>query len=252
MSVFESPDEAAGRAAAQPSRSPSQTIRLPRSQPSAKLETLDGLPQQTTKCPGLDAFAGDDMNLRREVSRKLVSLGFVRTDRMHLLRLDQEFSFWVDTGPLGSRPDIAPFAGLRSDSIETLFAEFLGVPALETVGTVGGNVGYVLTGQREKYRWWDPPADPAEVVSVIQAALERYRPFARLSLMREAWNVIPFPVDPGDKYRLVVLAVVNRDRAAVPALLKEAEEQYCAREDEVCEQFRDFQQRVLTHVQLTS
>lgn len=120
---------------------------------------------------------GSDMNLRSEVSKSLVAHGFKRAGHMHLRRLDSEFSLWVDTGPIGKRSDIAPFVGLRHDSVETLCGELLGVPDDLVVGTVGANVGYVLSGE---YRWWDSPSSASEVVQGILSALERLRPFASL------------------------------------------------------------------------
>ncbi len=84
------------------------------------------------------------MNLRREVSKALVKQGFRRNGRMHLLPLDKEYSFWVDTDPLERRPDISPFVGIRHNGVEGLTAEFLGLSKDDWVGTIGANVGYVL------------------------------------------------------------------------------------------------------------
>ena len=48
------------------------------------------------------------MNLRTAVSEALVENGFERAGRTHLLRHDDQFSRWVDIGPLGQRSDIVP------------------------------------------------------------------------------------------------------------------------------------------------
>ncbi len=111
-------------------------------------------------------------NLRKEVSDALVVEGFKRSDRVHSLRVDGDFSLWVDTGPIGSRVDIAPFIGIRHDGIKTLRAELLRSTVISVSGTVGANVGYVLG---RGYLSWVPPTSAVEVVSTIQMGLERLR-----------------------------------------------------------------------------
>ena len=147
------------------------------------------------------------MNLRQEVSKILVGRGFRRKDRMHLLQVDKDFYYWVDTGPLEKRSDIAPFVGIRHDGVETLFAEFLGVPKDDSSGTVGANVGYVL---QEGYLSWDPSSEPKEVLNKIDEALERYKPFISLGKLMGAWDVAAI-ADPNRPYREIVILVIQED-----------------------------------------
>ena len=108
-------------------------------------------------------------NLRSQVSELLVEDGFQRHGRMHLLRVDEQVSYWVDTGPLGQRSDIAPHAGIRHDEIEFLRSRFFNQQPDDVRGTVGANIGYIKSGE---YCSWEPPYNPSEVLAEIQAALE--------------------------------------------------------------------------------
>ncbi len=176
------------------------------------------------------------MNLRKEVSNALVSRGFRRNGRMHMLRVDGDFSFWVDTGPLGQRVDIAPFVGIRHDRVEQLKAELMHLPQDDWVGTVGANVGYAL-GQQ--YKWWEAPAQCDEVMNTIELALEGLRPFLSLSKLPEAW-AIQGARTPGWRYRDIVVSVLTGDSAGVLSRLESAREAFCQQEGEICEQFRLF------------
>lgn len=84
-----------------------------------------------------------NMTLRKEVSNALVVAGYKRSGRMHQIRTDEEFSLWVDTGPLETREDIAPFIGIRHEPTQQLRARLKGHANDPWVGTVGANVGYV-------------------------------------------------------------------------------------------------------------
>ena len=163
---------------------------------------------------------------------------------MHLRRIDSEFSFWVDTGPLGRREDVSPFAGLRSDMVETLFADFLGLSRDPYVGTVGANVGYLLEGD---YRSWSPPDTLTQVMEVTWAALERMRPFASMSTLEGAWQVKATMADPGAVYRLSIMAVISGDHAKLRERLEHARQRECAQENGVCEQFRAFEARLMAY-----
>src|SRR5262249_40890448 len=148
-----------------------------------------------------------EMNLRKEVSNALVARGFRRDDRVHTLRVDKDFSFLVDTGPLGKKTDIAPFVGIRHDQVQKLESELIGLNNSDSVATVSANVGYVL-GQG--YRWWSPPSRSAEVIQAIDAALERFRRMLSLEKLLEAWS-IEGTTAPGWRYNQIsVLMLLNK------------------------------------------
>ena len=184
------------------------------------------------------------MNLRQEVSKILVGRGFRRKDRMHLLQVDKDFYYWVDTGPLEKRSDIAPFVGIRHDGVETLFAEFLGVPKDDSSGTVGANVGYVL---QEGYLSWGPSSEPKEVLNKIDEALERYKPFISLGKLMGAWDVAAI-ADPNRPYREIVILVIQEDYEGALNRLEAARKIFCKEADEICEQFKGFEERVLNYM----
>jgi len=180
-----------------------------------------------------------DATLRKQVSVALIARGFRRDGRMHLRRATSDISFWVDTGPLGNRTDIAPYLGIRSDAVEDAFGRWLGVPPDDFVGTFGGNVGYVLGGE---YCSFQPPSTAEEVLEVIDQGLARYEPFLSLERLPQADAVAHIP-DPGRSYRMVVIHALLRNLPAARSALVKAEQEYCCRDDEVCAQFRGFAQR---------
>jgi len=159
---------------------------------------------------------------------------------MHLLRVDGDWSFWVDTGPLGKRKDISPFVGVRHDGIERLWSELMEFPNDDWVGTVGANVGYVLgTG----YKTWEPPSEPKEVLDSIDSAVERLRPMLSLHALPQAWSITGAK-SPSWRYRDIVIQLLLGNRQAVPNRLDAARVEMCQQEDEICAQFRAFEQRI--------
>jgi hypothetical protein len=180
------------------------------------------------------------MNLRRQVSKMLVARGFRRDGRAHLQRIDDEFSFAVDTGLLNDKPDIAPFIGIRHESVERRLAQLMELPEEPWIATVGANVGYVL-GQG--YRWWAPPSTADEVLAAIDAGLERLRPFLSLEKLPGVWDLAGVK-DPAWRYRDIVILLLRGERDAIPARLDAAREEFCKVQDEVCEQFEQFARNV--------
>lgn len=178
------------------------------------------------------------MNLRRQVSRLLVARGFRRVGRAHLQRLDDEFSFAVDTGL--SQYHISPFVGIRSESVERRLAELMELPQDKWIATVGANLGYLL-GQG--YRSWAPPTTAEEVLAAIEAGLERLRPFLALEKLPGVWDLTGIR-DPAWRYREIVILLLSGLRDAIPERLAAAREEFCKRQDEVCEQFEQFAKNV--------
>jgi hypothetical protein len=158
---------------------------------------------------------------------------------MHVLPVDGEFSFWVDTGPLGKRTDIAPTAGLRHSGVEALFATLLGVPRDEYSGTVGANVGEIVSGH---YSRWEPPSRPEVVLEAIDLALAKMRPFMTLERLAEAWTIAGD--DPGRLYRLVVISLLRGDLESAERNLSAARDSYAKHGGEGAEQFAGFEGRV--------
>jgi hypothetical protein len=190
---------------------------------------------------GRGRSTANDMNVRRLVSAALVERGYVRDDRMHLLRVDTERSWVVDTGPLGGkRTDIAPFVGIRVESLEKMTAELLQVPAGESNASVGANVGYVLG---LGYKTYIPPTAVAHVISAIDAAQERLKPYFSLAELPEIWKMTGV-YDPGWQYRDITIKLLTGRYAVVPHSLEEARKEFCQFDDEVCEQFRGFERNV--------
>lgn len=176
------------------------------------------------------------MNLRRGVSKALKARGFMQVERMHLLKVDSDFSMWVDTGPIGKQDDIAPFAGLRHEGVENLVADLLGEPRFDWTATVGANVGYILEAG---YRYWAPPADVPEVLTAIDGALARLRDFMPLSRLGGAWK-IEGAERPGWRFKEIGACFLAGDRAGTLARLEAARLALCKHEDEICEQYRLF------------
>jgi len=158
---------------------------------------------------------------------------------MHRREVDCHFYEVVDTGPLGTRTDIAPFVGLRHDGVERLFAECLGETEDAWVATVGANVGYVLGGE---YLYWDDPKAVDEVLHKITSALTTLSRIRSLDTLTDA--VAANVDDPGRHYRLVCLAAIRDRPDEVTQQLTEARATYCARPDAVCEQFLGFERRI--------
>src|SRR5262249_25483357 len=173
--------------------------------------------------------------LRKDVSDRLIALGFHHHGRAHLKRISADVSWCVDTGPIGARTDIAPFVGIRSDAVEHARAELMALPDDAWIGTVGGNVGYVLGGP---YKFWEAGASAEEIVKTLMAGLETLRPYATLSSLAGVFTHDWAARHPGAPYTLVTVALLNDDRSRVLAELARAESTLCARRDEVCEQFR--------------
>lgn len=179
-------------------------------------------------------------NLRWAVSNALVGCGYRRKGRQHVLRDSDQFSLWVDTGPLERRVDIAPFVGIRHHGIERLRAELLGRPQDDWVGTVGANVGYVLGGE---YASWEPPSQADEVIRTIDLALERMRSFLSLDCLPAAWQIRGTKA-PGWRYKRIVLFLLLGDSGALRTEIEAARGEYCVQNDEMCAEFLAFEQAV--------
>ncbi len=180
-------------------------------------------------------------SLRSEVSRSLKARGYRQFERMHLLRVDGEFSVWVDTGPLESRTDIAPSVGLRHEGVEHLVPELLGVDCFDWTATVGSNVGYVLAGT---YRRWVSPAPVADVLAAIDIGLERMKQFMPLDRLPAAWS-IPGAQTPGWRYHEIVAYYLLGDESKVHLSIEAARASLCKTPGEVCQQFLDFERRLI-------
>jgi len=187
--------------------------------------------------------------LRKQVSDALRARGYKRIDRsVHLLRLDADFSLAVNTGVVGLAADIAPFIGLRSDSVEAARAELMALPEYPSTLTVAANVGYVLDGV---YRAW-PPGSPSDLLPMIDAGLDALRPFASLSNLGSAFGIKGIAESPGTPYVAVVVALLLKDRASVFSALNRARSAFCSQPDEVCDQFLAFESRVLQRLSALS
>jgi hypothetical protein len=180
------------------------------------------------------------MNLRNSVSRALVATGYRRNGRLHQLRLNEDFSFWVDTGPLGTRPDIAPFVGIRHDPTQQLRSRLRQNSDDPWVGTVGANVGYVL---QLGYKSWEPPSETADVMSSICSATERLTDFLNVNTLPNVW-MIEGTRAPGWHYNYICALVLKNDVLAVERALDAANSELCRTSNEVCDEFQDFKLRL--------
>jgi len=180
--------------------------------------------------------------LRKQVSDVLRARGYKRIDRcVHLLRLDDDFSLGVYTGVVGLATGISPFIGLRSDSVEAARTELMALPEDPGSLTLSANVGYVLDGV---YRSW-PPGSPSDLLPTIDAGLDVLRPFASLSKISSAFGIKGVAESPTRHYVAVVVALLLKDRVAVLSGLDRGRSAFCSQPDEVCDQFREFEARVL-------
>jgi hypothetical protein len=186
-------------------------------------------------------MAGNIKNLRSEVSDTLVRRGFRRFDRMHLLRVDKDWSFWVDTGPIGKSADISPFVGIRHDGLEVVRSELMGLPHDESVGSLGANAGYILN---EGYRHWKAESKSEEVLGCMDKALERLKPLMNLKKINEGWK-IQGATTPGWQYREIIVFYLLGQESLVLEKLRMAHAVLCKRDDNLCKEFKGFEQRLL-------
>jgi hypothetical protein len=184
------------------------------------------------------------MNLRTEVSIELVKRGYKRIGRVHLLRIDDDWRFNVDTGPIGSRSDIAPFVGLRNERVEYLVSKFMDLENHPTTGTVSANVGYILDTE---YKRWDIPSHPQEVLDFIDKAFVRLKAFQSLELLPEAWQLKGTQF-PGWQSSLAVTYLLNGNRKGLEDTLALARKDFCSSEDAACEQWRNFERRLNEYI----
>jgi hypothetical protein len=184
------------------------------------------------------------MTLRRAVSEALLARGFRRHGRMHHLRLQPGVSFWVDTGPVGKRTDIAPFVGIRFDDIERVVGELMELPFDAWVGTAGANVGYVL-GQG--FKQWEPPTAPEVVIEAIDAALQRLQSFASIQDLPSLWDLVSRD-DPWWRYREMAALLIQGDRELIARRLEEAEDEFCRTEGGMCDQFHAFARQMRARI----
>ncbi len=160
---------------------------------------------------------------------------------MHLLRVFGDFSLGIDTGPVGTRTDIAPFVGIRHDGIETRLQELSGFERDPWVMTVAANVGYVLG---TNYLAWQPPSEAAEVLTSIDAALDRLRPLLDLDRLADVWD-LKGTRDPSWRYREILLLLLRGDRDKAMDRLVAARGEFCQTESPICERFRRFEARLI-------
>lgn len=185
-------------------------------------------------------------NVRREVSNALLKRGYVRDGRMHLKRLTDGLYWVVDTGPL-ERADnsITPFVGIRHDELEQLLSRLLDVPHDPSRASVGNNVGFLLNGQHQTWR----AGQTDDVLSAIALAQERLLPYLSLKNLTRVWDELsPRLADPAWRYREIARLLLLGETAEIPALLEAARADFCRYEDEICEQFRDFERNVQRHL----
>jgi hypothetical protein len=183
--------------------------------------------------------------IRARVSDALLSRGFRRKGGDHRQDLDDDFSLCVDLGRIGLEQSVTPSVGIRSERVDDTMRELMGVPPDPWGHTVGHNVGYLLG---ENFRTWYAPADTQEVVAAIIRALDVMRPFASLEGLPGAFAL---PCKPGVLHRVYALATVallTKDPARVRQYLAEGQREFCQQDDEVCEQFRDFEKRILARL----
>jgi hypothetical protein len=180
-------------------------------------------------------------NLRKEVARTLTQRGYVQHERTLRQRIDEDRSWIVDTGPLDSRrTDIAPFVGIRHQLLEKLTSELLAVPPDESNATAGANVGYILG---LGYKIYASPTPVAEVLKVIDAAIQRLEPHAAFVDLPRIWSTTAV-YDPGWRYRDIAFKLLVGQRQDIDAALTAARAEFCEYEDEVCSQFREFERNV--------
>jgi len=186
------------------------------------------------------------MNLRREVSRALLARGYTVGERNHLLRIDENRSWVVDTGPLDSkRNDIAPFAGIRFDSVETLLTDLWELPADDSSASIGANVGYILG---MGYKTFIPPTSVEQVLGVIDAALEKLRTYMTIETFGQFWSATGV-YDPAWRYRDIISKFMTGRSGEIEAAFEAARKEFCEFDDEMCEQFRLFERNLRTRIQ---
>ena len=112
--------------------------------------------------------------------------------------------------------------------------------------TVAANVGYVLG---TSYLAWQPPTTITEVITNIDAALDRLRPLLSLDRLAEAWD-LKGTRDPSWRYREVLLLILRRESDKAMDRLADAKKEFCQSENPICERFRRFEYRLFESLKL--
>ncbi len=194
--------------------------------------------------------------LRKAISDRLRASGFKRIDggSKHLLALDPEWSLFVDTGTLGTATGIAPWVGLRSESIEAARAELMELATFPGSATVSSNVGYVLDNT---YRSWSARSEDddasigqavEEIGQSIRSALGRLRPLASFAALPAAFAIEPNPTMPGRFYVGAILPLLAGDAAATHAALAAGRHHFAPHAPDIRAQFEAFATRVFNRL----
>ena len=155
-------------------------------------------------------------------------------------RIDDEFTWVVDTGPLDRGPDISPYIGVRHERADKVFSECIELFDSGFSATGGSNLGYVLG---HGFRTWHEPATPEALVAEIEKGQEVLAQFLSLARMPEIYN-IRGAKEPGYHFKLAAIYFVLDDYARVREWLAEGERTDCRVQDSVCEQFRRFKRNL--------
>lgn len=182
------------------------------------------------------------MPLRKELAKVFVTAGWKKVNDVLRRDEDPEWSMVVGLGPLNRREDVSAALGIRSESVQGLHTELSGLENAPTVATVGANYGYVTGGS---FKMWAAPEDSVEdIYQNILGGLEKLRPYMSLDRVADAYVAIPAAeADPSAHYRLIVIELLRERPEAVAAAMQQAEKVYCRRDDEICADFRAFQEK---------
>jgi hypothetical protein len=182
------------------------------------------------------------VTLRREVGARLRERGYHDSGNGSFgLRLDADFSYVIDVGPLNQRTDVHPSVGLRCKLVEDAMSSLRDLPEGPYAATIGANAGYVLDGQ---YRYFNPPASAAEVLEVMDGALGVLDQYRSLEAIPRGLDEVPaVSANPSTGYRRVVAYYLLGDMAAMEAALGLARAEY-TRHPEIAQKFLEFETRI--------
>lgn len=198
--------------------------------------------------------------LRRAVSDALAGQGYERSGRNHFLRIDDQYAWQIDAGPLSSR-DVDPFLGLRHESVQRALAELRERPESDSgrAPTVSAEIGYLIDGN---YRHFVDPADPIllpgdrwseigsvkKVMAAIKKAQEVLWGYRSLEKLPQAF-AIPGTEMPGYRFTLATIYTLLGDVEHVREQLAELERTECRGDDAgQCERFRRFERNVMARL----
>jgi hypothetical protein len=178
------------------------------------------------------------------VSNALVDQGYERAGAQLRCRIDDEFSWIVNTGPQGRGSEIALWLGLRHNRTQSLFSELIELHDSGFVATAGSNLGYLLGGE---FRVWREPTLPQTLLASIEQGRLALEPYLSLESLPGIFE-IKGSRSPGYHFKLASIYLLLGDYPRARDWLDEGERTDCRVQDALCEQFHRFRRNLESRI----